>query len=177
VDAMFSKLKAALKGEKGEEAEGSGNLKIALIGPPKVGKTAFAKRFNNDVFVSGYNKTNKEEVYAKYLYVDKKKYDLDVHDTCGFQAMNVEGLQDPKAVIYCFSGADKKSLEELTEMIEHSQKVIGKKNCEDVIFVLLQCQTDLGRLGRGDLKDWIGVPLLLLFFIIYSGALIRLLPQ
>ena len=96
-------------------------LKIAIIGDDKVGKTCFFSRYLNDVYSSNYEATIGAEFGAKSININDKIIKLDIWDTAGqeiFQALVETFYKGSKGVILMYDITNEESFKKLRDRIE-----------------------------------------------------------
>ena len=96
-------------------------LKIAIIGDDKVGKTCFFSRYLNDVYSSNYKETIGAEFGAKSININDKIIKLYIWDTAGqeiFQALAETFYKGSKGVILMYDITNEESFKKLRDRIE-----------------------------------------------------------
>jgi len=120
---------------------GHDKIKIVLMGPGGVGKSALTLQMIQSRFVEGHDPTI-EDSYQKYINVDQLPCRLDVLDTAGqeeFISMQKSYLQQGEGFILVYSVTDRDSFEAIDNFYENARNAKG----DNLILVLVGNKCDL----------------------------------
>jgi len=99
-------------------------IRLCILGPGAVGKSALTLRYTNDHFHEEYDPTI-EDAYRKTVRIDGKPATLDILDTAGqedFTALRNAWYRNKDGFLLIYSLMDPKSLEELQGFHEQLQE-------------------------------------------------------
>ncbi|GAB5359884.1 hypothetical protein AAMO2058_000580600 [Amorphochlora amoebiformis] len=117
-------------------------VELAIMGPPKVGKTALLERWIDQKHKTEYNATNGCNARVNILTIEDSFVKVKVLDASGSKRHLpiIKGqLKGKTGCMICFSSSIAESFEESKSWLE-----IAKQNCEqDCKVAFLECQSDL----------------------------------
>jgi len=113
-------------------------IRLCILGPGAVGKSALTLRYTNDHFHEEYDPTI-EDAYRKTVRIDGKSATLDILDTAGqedFTALRNAWYRNKDGFLLIYSLMDKKSLEELDGFYEQLQEFYeGEREVPPLLLV------------------------------------------
>ncbi|KAJ5080743.1 ras-like protein rasb [Anaeramoeba ignava] len=117
-------------------------LKIVVVGPGSVGKSALTIQFLQNRFITEYDPTI-EETYRKSLMVDEQPCLLNILDTAGqeeYSSMREQYMKTGQGFLLVYSVVHKASFEEINEFRD---QILRVKDDDNVPLVLVGNKIDL----------------------------------
>jgi len=103
--------------QKIESEDADPIIRLCILGPGSVGKSALTMRFTNDIFHEDYDPTI-EDAYRKQVWFDGKLATLDILDTAGqedYKPLRAAWYRDKDGFILIFDLTSETSLEALSK--------------------------------------------------------------
>jgi len=118
-------------------------FRIITLGNSGVGKTSIINRYTKNVFNDNNSSTIGINFFIKELYINKKKVEIKLIDTCGqekYQALSKAYLKNTDACFFVFALNDKDSFDDIKKWMALFNQ---NQNINDIPHILLGNKSDL----------------------------------
>ena len=120
-------------------------IKIAIVGPGSVGKSAITQRIIDNTFVPDYDPTI-EDLFEKILNIDGCKCNISILDTAGqedFAGLREVQMKDKNGYIMCYSLINFRTFDDLQSFYETLMDVLDAEECDMKPMILCGNKCDL----------------------------------
>ena len=120
-------------------------IKLAIVGPGSVGKSAITQRIIDNTYVEDYDPTI-EDLFEKILEIDGQKINISILDTAGqedFKGLREGQMKDKDGYIFAYSVTSKDTFDDLHSFYETLLDVLDAEDCDMKPMILCGNKVDL----------------------------------